>query len=339
LFGGAVKGEEFDYFHEMLINQELSRMGGRGYGDGLNSGMVIGLPPILNFAKEPLRSKVLEEVFSGQKVISLAISEAFAGSDVSGIRTTATKSEDGKSWIINGTKKWITGGMHSDYFTVGTKTDGGLTVFLVPRTEGVETKQIKTSYSTAAGTAYITFDNVKVPAENMLGPENGGLLVILSNFNHERWVMCCSSIRGSRLIVEECLKWAAQRFVFGKPLLAQPVIRQKFAHMIAKCEAQQAWLENVTYQMCNMTYKEQSRNLAGQIAFLKMQSTRFAGDIADDAVNIFGGRGLTKTGLGKAVEQFQRTQKFDAILGGAEEVLGDLGVRQAMKKMPKDVRL
>jgi alkylation response protein AidB-like acyl-CoA dehydrogenase len=129
------------------------------------------------------------------EVISLAISEAFAGSDVSGIRTTATKSEDGKSWIINGTKKWITGGMHSDYFTVGTKvgwacsrkssqkTDGGLTVFLVPRVEGVETKQIKTSYSTAAGTAYITFDNVKVPAENMLGPENGGLLVILSNFN------------------------------------------------------------------------------------------------------------------------------------------------------------
>lgn len=83
---------------ELVINQELARMGARGYGDGLNSGMVIGLPPVLNFAKEPLRSKVLEEVFSGQKVISLAISEAFAGSDVSGLRTTATKSEDGKSW-------------------------------------------------------------------------------------------------------------------------------------------------------------------------------------------------------------------------------------------------
>lgn len=132
--------------------------------------------------------------------------------------------------------------------------------------------------------------------------------------------------------------------------------------MIAKVEAMQAWLENVTYQMCNMvsvhfftytysavcgligimasqSYKEQSRNLAGQIAFLKMQSTRFAGEIADEAVNIFGGRGLTKTGMGKFVEQFQRTQKFDAILGGAEEVLGDLGVRQAMRKMPKDVRL
>ncbi|WVQ78186.1 hypothetical protein IAT38_000269 [Cryptococcus sp. DSM 104549] len=339
LFDGAVKPEEFDYFHELIINQELARMGARGYGDGLQAGMVIGLPPVLNFGQEPLRSKVLEEVFSGQKIISLAISEAFAGSDVAGLRTTATKSEDGKTWTINGTKKWISGGMHSDYFTVGAKTEGGLTVFLVPRGEGVETKQIKTSYSTAAGTAYITFDNVKVPAENMLGPENGGLLVILSNFNHERWVMCCSSARVSRLIVEECLKWASQRFVFGKPLISQPTVRAKLASMIAKVEATQAWLEAVTFQMCNMSYAQQSKHLAGQIAFLKMQSTRFAGEIADDAVNIFGGRGLTKTGMGRRVEQFQRTQKFDAILGGAEEVLGDLGVRQAMRKMPKDVRL
>lgn len=86
----------------------------------------------------------------------------------------------------------------------------------------------------------------------MLGPEDGGLLVILSNFNHERWVMCCASIRSSRAIVEECLKWASQRYVFGKPLLSQAVIRWKFAQMIAKVEALQAWLENVTYQMCNM---------------------------------------------------------------------------------------
>lgn len=69
--------------------------------------------------------------------------------------------------------------------------------------------------------------------------------------------------------------------------------------------------------------------ILSQIAFLKMQSTRFAGEIADDAVQIFGGRALTKTGMGRFVEQFQRTQKFDAILGGAEEILGDLGVRQA----------
>ena len=97
--------------------------------------------------------------------------------------------------------------------------------------------------------------------------------------------------------------------------------------MIAKVEAVQSYLENVTFQMCNMTYREQSKHLAGQIGFLKMLSTRVAGEIADEAVQIFGGRGLTKTGMGRFIEQFQRTQKFDAILGGAEEVLGDLGVR------------
>lgn len=84
----------------MVINQELVRIAARGYGDGLNAGMVIGLPPVMNFGQEPLRSKVLEEVFSGQKVISLAISEAFAGSDVAGLKTTAVKSEDGKTWQV-----------------------------------------------------------------------------------------------------------------------------------------------------------------------------------------------------------------------------------------------
>ncbi|BEI91269.1 uncharacterized protein CcaverHIS019_0400890 [Cutaneotrichosporon cavernicola] len=335
----SVKGEDYDYFHELIVTQEITRTMARGYGDGLNSGMVIGLPPVMNFAQEPLRSRVLQEVFSGEKVISLAITEAFAGSDVAGLHTTAVPSEDGKHWIINGTKKWITGGHFSDYFTVGCRTDGGLTVFLVPRGEGVETKPIKTSYSPAAGTAYITFDNVKVPNENMLGPENGGLFVILSNFNHERWIMCCATARTCRAIVQECMLWCAQRKVFGKPLLAQPVIRNKLAFMISKVEAMQAWLEQVTFQMTKMNYKQQSKHLAGQIAFLKMMSTRYATEIADDAVQILGGRGLTQSGMGKYVEQFQRTNKFDAILGGAEEVLGDLGVRQAMRSMPKDQRL
>ena len=71
----------------------------------------------------------------------------------------------------------------------------------------METKPIKTSYSPTAGTAYVTFDNVKVPIENTLGAENGGLLVMLSNFNHERWVMCTASVRGQRGVVEECLKY------------------------------------------------------------------------------------------------------------------------------------
>ncbi|KAG8843719.1 hypothetical protein FRC20_003762 [Serendipita sp. 405] len=243
-------------------------------------------------------------------------------------------------WIINGTKKWITNGTFCDYFTVGCRTDGGFTVILVERAHGgVETMPIKTSYSSAAGTAYITFDNVKVPVENTLGPENAGLLVMLSNFNHERWVMTCASIRSQRLIVEECLKWANQREVFGKPLFSQAVIRHKLAAMIARVESAQAWLENITYQMTKMTYKQQSAKLAGQIAFIKMYATRTAQETARDAVQIFGGRGISQKGMGRHIEHYHRTITFDSLLGGAEDVLGDLGVRQAIKQMPKNVRL
>lgn len=88
-------------------------------------------------------------------------------------------------------QKWITNATFADYFTVACRTDkGGMVVLVVERQEGVETKPIKTAYSSAAGTAYVTFENIFVPYENTLGPDDGGLQVILSNFNHERFVQC-----------------------------------------------------------------------------------------------------------------------------------------------------
>ncbi|KAK7690818.1 hypothetical protein QCA50_005919 [Cerrena zonata] len=162
---------------------------------------------------------------------------------------------------------------------------------------------------------------------------------MLSNFNHERWAMCCVSARAQRCLVEECLKWITQRKAFGKPLSAQPVVRNKLATMIARTEGSQNWLENITYQMCNMSYKEQANKLAGPIAFLKMSSTRSAQLTATDAVQIFGGRAVTQSGMGRFVEHAHRTAPFDALLGGAEDVLADLGVRQAMRGMPKNARL
>lgn len=107
--------------------------------------------------------------------------------------------------------------------------------------------------------------------------------------------------------------------------------------MIASIEAGQAWLESIAYQMTHMSYAEQGKLLGGPIGLLKLFVTRTAHEIADEAVNIFGGRGLTQTGMGRVIEEFHRTYKFDAILGGAEEILGDLGVRQAYKNFPKSM--
>ncbi len=178
---------------------------------------------MLNFGKKELRERVAEEVLSGKKYICLAVTEAFAGSDVAGVKCRASRVENG--WVVNGTyassiillksradscalqegesfcctsnqfsnsysnQKWITNGTFADYFTVACRTDkGGLVSLLVPKGPGISTTLIKTSYSTAAGTSFIQFDNVFVPADHILGRENHGLQVILSNFNHERYV-------------------------------------------------------------------------------------------------------------------------------------------------------
>ena len=333
---GGVEGEKFDYFHDLIVTQELQRAYARGFQDGIMGGMMISLTAIRQWANDlELRDRVTTECLSGKKFMCLAVTEAFAGSDVAGIRTTATKTPDGKHYLISGTKKWITNGMFADYFVTGCKTEKGISVILVPRDDNVETKRIQTSYSTAAATAFILFNNVKVPVNHLLGKEDNGFIVIMSNFNHERWAMVCFVIRWMRFVVEECMKWSHQRIVFGKPLISQSVIRQKLAKMISVTEACQAWLETITHQMNILDYVQQSKLLSGPIGLLKSYATRCAHDVADDAVNIFGGRGITQTGMGKYVEMFHRTHKFDAILGGAEEVLADLGVRQAMKQMPK----
>jgi alkylation response protein AidB-like acyl-CoA dehydrogenase len=229
LLGGVMKGEDFDYFHDLVCCQEGSRTNARGFQDGNLSGLVISLTAIRNWLDHnvPLRERVTEETMSGRKKICLAISEAFAGSDVANIRTTAVKTPDGKHWIINGTKKWITNGMFCDYFVTACRTGKGYSVILVPRSEGVTTKKIKMSYSSAAGTAFVEYDNVKVPVDHTMGTENDGFKVIMSNFNHERFGMACGTIRKQRTITEECLKWANQRIIFGKRLIDQPVIRQK----------------------------------------------------------------------------------------------------------------
>lgn len=210
---------------------------------------------------------------------------------------------------------------------------------LVPRSDELSTKPIKTAYSATAGTAFVTFDKVRVPLSNTLGEEGKGMSVILSNFNHERWMILAMGLSMQRLIVEECLKWSQQRQAFGKPLNAQAVVRAKLAQMIARVESAHSWLENVTHQMNNMSYAEQSDKLAGTIALLKQYVTSAGRATAEDAAQLFGGRSVTQTGMGKLVENYHRTSPYDAILGGAEDVMGDLGIRQALRKLPKNARL
>jgi alkylation response protein AidB-like acyl-CoA dehydrogenase len=121
-----------------------------------------------------------------------------------------------------------------------------------------------------------------------------------------------------------------QRQVFGKKLIEQPVIRFKLAQMTAAVESCQALLDSLTFQMDKMDPHEQVSLLAGPIALAKYQSTRMLLLISDNAAQIFGGRAITRTGMGKFIEDLNRAVKYSAILGGSEEIMADLGVRQSV---------
>jgi alkylation response protein AidB-like acyl-CoA dehydrogenase len=341
LFG--VKPEEFNPFHELICHDEIMRLGCPGFVDGLGSGLVIGLPPVIVFGSKEMHKTVVPKCLLGEKTICLAISEPAAGSDVANIVTTAKKSPCGKFYIVNGFKKWITNATFCDYFVTAVRTGEkglkGISVLLIERGPGVETELIKTSYSPAAGTGYITFENVMVPVENLLGKENAGFQIIMSNFNHERWVICVAGLRGCRAVTEECLRWVNQRMVFDKKLIEQPVIRLKLAQMISAIESCQNWLENITYQMTHLNYKDQSTYLAGPIALLKYQITRTMNLCMDQSVQIFGGRAISREGMGQVIERFYRSHKFSAILGGSEEIMADLGIKQTMRLFPHNARL
>lgn len=339
----GIKPEKFDYFHEAICHEEIGRLATPGFADGIGSGMVIGLPPLIHFGSDWMKNTVVPQVLRGEKRICLAISEPQAGSDVANLTTTATLSADGSHYIVNGVKKWITNGDDSHYFTTlvrtGGKGAGGLSFLLIERGEGVETKRIGTSYSKSAGTAYIQFSDCKVPASNLIGAENSGFFLSMSNFVHERWMIIAYILAASRGILGEVYKWTNQRKAFGKNLLAQPVVRQRLAKMSAEVEAVTAAYEMLTFQMCHMDPYEQGEKLAAKVSLLKYYSTRVAQGVCDDAVNILGGRAITQGGMGRLVERFNRTYKFAAILGGSEDVLADAAIRMSVKDFPETAKL
>merc|ERR1719379_2460123 len=179
-----------------------------------------------------------------------------------------------------------------------------------------------------SGTTFITFRNVKVPKENIIGKLNMGFLQIMYNFNHERWMLAIQATRLARTCVEESLRHARLRKTFGKYLIEHQVIQHKIAEMGRMCEATHSWLENITYQMNTMSKDEQNLRLGGYIALLKVQSTKTAELCAREALQVFGGAGYTRSGQGEKVERIYREVRAYAIPGGSEEIMLNLASSQ-----------
>lgn len=332
----SVPVDQFDVFHELILTEELCRAGSGGLVWHLVGGFSIGIPPVFKFAKESVKRRVLPGILAGDQRICLSITEPDAGSDVANLTTTAEKTADGKYYVVNGTKKWITNGIWADYFTAAVRTGGsgmnGISVLLIEKSfPGVNVRKMETQGMRTSGSTYITFEDVKVPVENLIGEENNGFKVIMTNFNHERLGVIIQANRFARVCVEQSLKYAHQRKTFGKNLIDHDVIRNKIGQMASRLEAGHHWIESLLYQYKNMSENEAMSRLGGPIAACKAFNTQMLEFCAREASQIFGGLSYTRGGKGGKIERIYREVRAYAIPGGSEEIMLDLAIRQALR--------
>lgn len=319
-FGGISEG--MDSWHSWIANEELARIGVGGIPATL---MVhgIGLPPVINWGSQALKERVAPPVLAGEKHISLGITEPSAGSDVAQIATTAVR--DGDHYIVNGSKTFITGGMRANWVSTAVRTgdDGakGVSMLLIPTdAEGFSRTPLERKQGWwASDTATLYFDNVRVPVSNLIGEENQGFWVIMTNFNEERMYLAANMEASARVCLEEAVDWAQQRKTFGKRLADHQVIRHKIAQMKQRINATQAYI-----RLCYESMEAGHPN-PGDIALVKVQASETLEYCAREAMQILGGMGYMRE---SRVERIYREVRVNAIGGGSEEIMRDLAARQ-----------
>jgi acyl-CoA dehydrogenase len=319
-YGGTKEG--IDSWHSWIASEEMARIGVGGIPASL---MVhnIGLPPVINWGDEAMKQMVAPPVLAGEKHIALGITEPGVGSDVAQLATKAVR--DGDHFIVNGSKTFITGGMRANWVSTAVRTGGkgssGVSMLLIPTgAEGFSRTSLDRKQGWwASDTATLYFDNVRVPVENLIGEENQGFRVIMTNFNGERMLMAAAMEALGRVCLEEAVEWARERKTFGKRLADHQVIRHKIAQMKQRLNATQAYIR-VCYESV-----EAGRPNPGDIALLKVQASETMEFCAREAMQILGGIGYMR---GNRVERIYREVRVNAIGGGSEEIMRDLATRQ-----------
>nr|UBX54532.1 acyl-CoA dehydrogenase [Aspergillus sp.] len=343
-FLGVVKVEDFDYTHFSIYISEMRASGLPGPSSALMAGVAYAVPPLIKYGSKELQERVVPKFLKGELRACIGITEPGAGSDVANIATTATKSSDGKYYIVNGAKKWITNGIWADYCTMAVRTGGagpsGISLLLVPLKNhpGVTVRRIKVGGGTTGGTSYIDLDDVKVPVENLIGDEGQGMKMIMTNFNHERLLIAIGVTKSARVALSSAFSYVTKREAFNKPLMDQPVVRHRLAKCGAELESLSAWVDQLVYQMGHLEKRVSDVELGGLTALLKARAGMVFDKCARTAVLLFGGNGFTRTGQGELVEKLSREVPGARIPGGSEDVLLDLAVRQLLKNYRAKMR-
>ncbi len=320
-------GTPADTFFQIAAFEELARPGCGGVVASLMS-HTIGLPPVARWASEALKERVIPGVLAGEAISALAVTEPGGGSDVSALKTTAVR--DGDDYVVSGEKTFITSGLRADWLTVAVRTDpgnrgpGGISALLVPGdSPGLARTPLKKMGWWCSDTAHLHFDQVRVPADHLIGAEGQGFKVFMHNFNAERLGMAASACAYAQVCLEEAIAWARERRTFGQPLVERQVIRHKLVDMAMQLEAARSYVYELAWRLDHGMGG--GPELVARTAMAKVLATRAMQACADQAVQILGGMGFMR---GTRSERIYREVKVMMIGGGSEEILKDLAARQ-----------
>jgi acyl-CoA dehydrogenase len=261
------------------------------------------------------KDRYLRQVTAGEKICAVAITEPGAGSDVAGIRTNARR--DGDHWVLNGTKMFITNGVHADLYFVAAKTGPGkreVSMFIVEKgTPGFSVgRALKKTGWLSSDTAELVFDNVRIPADHLLGEEGKGFYSVMKNFQTERIALSAMAVGHCQQALKLTLDYVRQRQAFGAALWDQQTIRQRLSMLDAKTRAARAFMYHCAWRVT------QRHDIVQDVSMLKALTGELVNEVVQTCQQFHGGMGYIRE---TAVERLWRDARVLAIGGGATEVM------------------
>jgi alkylation response protein AidB-like acyl-CoA dehydrogenase len=345
-------GMEMDKVTSMLVTEAMTYGQSASWAISFGAHVGIGTLPIAIFGNEDQKSRYLPDLGSGTKIGAYCLTEPSSGSDALAAKTTAVLSEDGKHYILNGTKQFITNGGFADVFTVFAKIDGEeFTGFIVERdfggvTHGAEEHKMGLKGSS---TTIINLDNVKVPVENLLWKAGKGHEIAFNILNLGRLKLGVGNLGGCKVVINEALKYARERKQFGQYITNFDMIKSKFADMMIRTYALDSMAYNATGKIqANIDQIDKDRDdyqvrqvqsiedYAIEASMLKVYGTESLAFCADTGLQIFGGYGFTEE---YPMAQTYRDNRVDRLYEGTNEinrqVIAGYFLRNAlMEKLP-----
>jgi citronellyl-CoA dehydrogenase len=327
-------GLGLDYSYELRFAEALGNCASGSVPMAIGVVTDMATPALSRFGSAELREEYLAPVIAGDQVCSIAVSEAGAGSDVASVKTTARR--DGDDYVINGSKMWITNGTQADWACTLVNTSEGKphqnkSLIIVPLdAKGVQrdTKLDKLGMR-ASDTAMIFFDDVRVPARNLVGQEGMGFMYQMMQFQEERLFGAASMIEGMEHLIQETIEYTRNRKAFDMSVLDNQYVHFRLAEMQTEIEALRAMVYRTTELY--VTGKAGMEELGKLASMCKLKAGRIAREVSDGCLQFWGGQGFMWE---SEVARAYRDSRLISIGGGADEIM--LGIIcKIMGTLPK----